>query len=230
MSSTVFDIVREVTNTIQFEEVLRQRHIEEVEAESKEQRNIDPKQISTGSGTVEKTYFMVPSSTADSLNEIQNPDRNGLVLLWSYNLHKIFNGREEGMMAVIRHFYNLGEKSYSAATTSGGTKRGRKKKETESSSSSSSSSSMITNPIEEIFNIRPEDIGFMPKVVPSEMKTSVSEIEYEKLYRFVSECMLPSIDTFQKSWSAGIIYKSVNFRNIALNLFKGTREISLLSN
>lgn len=222
MSSTVFDIVREVTNTIQFEELLRQRHIEEVEAESKEQKNIDPKQISTGSGTVDKIFFMVPSSIADSLNEIQNPDRNGLVLLWSYNLHKMFNGREEGMMAVIRHFYNLGEKSYSATTTSGGTKRGRKKKETETSTT--------PTPTEEVFNIKPDDIGFISKVVPSDMKASVSEVEYEKLYRFVSECILPSIDTFQKSWSAGIIYKSVNFRNIALNLLKGTREISLLYN
>jgi len=223
MSTTVFDIVREVTDSIQFEEVLRQKYIEEVEAESREQKNIDPKQISSGSGTIEKTSFMVPSSIADSLNEIPNPDRNGLILLWSYNLHKIFNGREEGMMAVIRHLYNLGEKSYSAATTSGGTKRGRKKKDQQQQDSGSGSS-------EEVFNIKSEDIGFVLKVVPSEMKTSVREVEYEKLYRFVTECFLPSIDTFQKSWSAGIIYKSVNFRNIALNLIKGTREISLLSN
>lgn len=219
MSTTAFDIVRGVSDSLQFEEILRQKYNEELASESSEQRNIDPKQIETGSGTVEITGFMVPSSLADLLNETPNPDRNGLILLWSYNISKIFNHRPEPIALVLRHIYNLGEKSYSAASVSSGSGRGRKKKDQQPPQGDTS---------EDVgFNIKPEDIGFTDRKRPESLM-GISENEYEKLYRFVSVCMLPSIDAFQKRWSAGIINKTVNFQNIALNLFKGTREISLV--
>lgn len=215
----MFDIAREALEGVQFDDILRKQSAEELEAERREQRNIDPAQIENGSGTIPpaRSTFMVPNSVASSLNSIPNPDRNGLVLLWSYNLYKIFNGREEGILAVIRHLYGIGERSYSGRPEEQGIKRGRKKKDQERDGEASA-----------VFNIKPEDIGFT-QTPPSLMIPLMSEVEYARLLRFISDCMLPSIDSFQRGFSAGVIYKTVNFRNIALNLFKGTREISVVS-
>jgi hypothetical protein len=211
---TVFDIAREVSDDLQFEELIRARHNEELVAERTDQRNIDPKQIANGSGTVEMSSFTVPGIVAEALNDIPNPDRNGLVLLWSYNLHKLFNGREAGIMSFIRHIYRLGERSYGAtpAKIPGG-KKGRKPRD--------------ETPEGGEFSIKPIDIGFTPSL-PLDMR-DVSQTEYEKLLRFVTLCFLPSMEQFLKRWSVGLVYKSINFQSIALNVFKGTREIRYVS-
>lgn len=208
-----FDIARDIYEDLQFEELLRKRFNEDLEAERTDQRNIDPKQISSGSGTVEISTFLVPRMISEALNDIPNPDRNGLVLLWSYNLHRMFGGREAGITSVIRHLYRLGERSYGAKTVQTAVRKGRKPKE-----------EVPENPE---FTIKPEDIGFTPSIPPG--LRDVSQTEYERLLRFVTLCFLPSMDLFLRRWSSALVFKSINFENIALNLFKGVREIQYVS-
>jgi len=209
-----FDIAREVSDDLQFEDLLRTRYNEDLAAERTEQRNIDPKQISNGSSTMESSTFSVPGIVAEALNDIPNPDRNGLVLLWSYNLYKIFNGQETGIMSVIRHIHQLGERSYGAAPAKvTGGKKGRKPRD--------------ESPETSEFSIKAENIGFTETMPPG--LRDVSQTDYEKLLRFITLCFLPSLDQFLKRWSGALVYKSINFQSIALNLYKGTREIRYVS-
>lgn len=204
------DVIRGVVDTLKSEEVLRVEFEKQVSG-SVEQRNIDPKQISSGSGTMESTPFSVPGLIANMLNEIPNPDRNGLILLWAYNIDKIYSGREVGMMDFIKHLYQLGEIQYSKGDRG---KKGKKKKDEASGAT-------------EAFDIKAEDMGLTTERPQSMSNTSDSE--YERVVRFVNACMIPSIDSFQKRWSAGILYKTVNFKNLALNLLKGVREVMIIN-
>jgi hypothetical protein len=208
-----FDIVREVADDLRFEDLQRIRYNEDLASERSDQKNIDPKQISNGSGTVEVSTFMVPGIVAEALNDIPNPDRNGLILLWAYNIHKIFNGREAGMMSFVRHLHHLGERSYGAKAVQPAPKRGRKPKDDFPEGSD--------------FVIKPEDIGF-PDSLPPGLR-DVSQSEYERLSRFVALCFLPTMGQFLNRWSASLVFKSINFQNIALNLYKGIREIQYVS-
>lgn len=200
-----FEIVQRVNDFVQFDEVLR---TEITKVSSPEQRNIDPKMISNGSGTMEGKNFSVPARFADRLNDIPNPERNGLTLLLSYYMFTILSGREQAIHDFLHYLYQLGEIMYQ-----GGEKRpvtrGRKKDETQE------------------FVISLEDIG-LTETKPTVLG-SITPAEYERLRRFVSECMLPGIEAFQRRWSIGVIYRSVNFRNLSLNLFKGVREIRVVN-
>jgi hypothetical protein len=205
------DVIRGVVDTLKSEEVLRMEFEKQISG-STEQRNIDPKQISSGSGTMENTPYSVPGMVANLLNDIPNPDRNGLVLLWAYNIDKIYSGREDGMMDFVKLLYQLGEIQYSKGDKG---KKGKKKKDEGSSGAT------------DVFDIKAEDMG-LTSMRPQSM-SNTSDSEYERIVRFVNTCMIPSIDSFQKRWSAGILYKTVNFRNLALNLLKGVREVMIIN-
>lgn len=200
-----FEIVQRVNDSVQFDEVLRS---EISKVSSPEQRNIDPKMISNGSGTMEGKNFSVPSRIADKLNDIPNPERNGLNLLMSYYIFNILSGREQAIREFLHHLYQVGEVMYQGKEK-GPAIRGKKKDSTDD------------------FIIRLEDIG-LTETKPASLN-SITPTEYERLRRFVSEGMLPGIEAFQRRWSAGIIYRSVNFRNLSLNLFKGVREIRMVN-
>lgn len=197
-------VIRTVTDSISFDQMFR-LDLERIGAGSIEQRNIDPKQISNGSNTTEGLPCSVPAHIADKLNEIPNPDRNGLVLLWSYQIHKIYSGREEGMMDFLKHLYSLGDIQYSTVL-----KKTRRQDVNEMD-----------------FTITPEKLN-LPIARPESM-SNTNDSEYERLRRFVSQCMLPSMAVFQQRWATTILNKNVNFTLLALNLFKGTREISLVN-
>lgn len=216
MEYTTFNLVRDISERLTFEDIIRKHFTEENDIRNREQRSIDPKQISSGAGVVDSPAYTVPAYISDKLNQINNPERNGLVLLWAYNIYKIFNGNQDQIDKLLSYIYQLGEMSYSAGAAIGGAKRGRKRKEEKES----------VLPGQE-FNIKAEDLGFEPKL-PPRFQDSMTTIQYEKLYRFVSECMLASIEAFQAKYSAGIIYKTINFKGLALNLHKATREVNLV--
>jgi hypothetical protein len=197
-------IIKTVTDSLAFDEILR-LEIEKSASGASEQRNIDPKQIISGNGMVDMTQYTVPAYIADRLNEIPNPDRNGLILLWSYNIHRIFRGREEGIHEFLRHIYQVGEIQYSTAV-----KKGKKRKEQEDEV-------QITL---EMMNLAP--------VRPASM-SNVSDSEYELLRRFVDQCMLPSLAAFQKRWTAMVLNKTIQFSHLALNLHKGVSEIRAIT-
>lgn len=217
MEYTSFNLARDIFDRLSFEDIVRKQYDEELELRSREQRSIDPKQISTGSGVVENPSYMVPGYIAERLNQINNPERNGLIMLWAYNLYRIFNGNQNTIDFLIDYLYGIGDISYSAGAAIGGAKRGRKRKEEKE----------IVLPTQE-FNIKADDLGFTTNL-PAEFKEKMTVIEYEKLYRFITQCMLPSIQAFQAKYSAGIIYKSINFKGLALNLHKAIREMATLS-
>jgi hypothetical protein len=197
-------IIRAVTDSLSFEGLLR-LELEKTASGASEQRNIDPKQITSGNGTVDGMQYTVPAQVADKLNEIPNPDRNGLILLWSYNIYRILDGRESGIMDFLRHLYNLGEIQYSMDS-----KRGRKRKDQE----------------DEI------QITLEMLKLPAERPSGMSNIdnsEYERLRRFVDQCMIPSLMAFQKRWSAMVLNKSIHFSHLALNLLKGVNEIRTIN-
>jgi hypothetical protein len=200
-----FEIVQRVNDFVQFDEVLR---TEISKISSPEQRNIDSKMISNGSGTMEGKTFNVPARFADKLNDIPNPERNGLNLLFSYYIFNILSGREQAIREFLYHFYQVGEVMYQGMEK-GPVARGRKKDAPDG------------------FVIRLEDIG-LTESKPASLG-SITPTEYERLRRFVSEGMLPAIEAFQRRWSVGVIYRSVNFRNLSLNLFKGVREIRVVN-
>jgi hypothetical protein len=203
-----FDIIHRVVDSLQFEDVLR----EELSRESTpEQKSIDTKMISTGSGTMENTGYMVPARISDQLNVYPNPERNGLILLFSYHIDRILSGSELAINQFIQHLYTIGEIEYRNVEQPAKVGRGRKRPEEDSDSSF----------------ISVDDIGLME--IKPEILSSISPTEYERLRRFVVECMLPGIKAFQRRWSAGVMYRSVNFRNFALNLFKGVREIRIVN-
>jgi hypothetical protein len=196
-------VIRTVTDSISFDQMLR-LDLERTGAGSVEQRNIDPKQISNGSSAAEGLPCSVPAQIADKLNSIPNPDRNGLILLWSYQIHKIYSGRESGMMDFLKHLYSLGEIQYSTMV-----KKTRKQEAEESD-----------------FTITLEKLN-LPLARPESM-SNTNDSEYERLRRFISQCMLPSMAVFQQRWATTILNKNVNFTLLALNLLKGTREVSLI--
>jgi hypothetical protein len=197
-------VIRTVTDSISFDQMLR-LDLERTGAGIIEQRNIDPKQISNGSSAAESLPCSVPAHIADKLNEIPNPDRNGLILLWSYQIYKIYSGREAGMMDFLNHLYSLGEIQYSTVV-----KKSRKQEADESD-----------------FTITLEKLN-LPIARPESM-SNTNDSEYERLRRFVSQCMLPSMAVFQQRWATTILNKNVNFTLLALNLLKGTREVSLVN-
>lgn len=201
-----FEIVQRVNDFVQFDEVLR---TEITKVSSPEQRNIDPKMISNGSGTMEGKNFSVPARFSDKLNDIPNPERNGLNLLLSYYIFNIFSGREQAIQEFLHHLYTVGEVMYQGGEKILAT-RGKKKEDSAQG-----------------FVISLEDIG-LTESKPA-LLDSITPVEYERIRRFVSECMLPGIEAFQRRWSIGVIYRSVNFRNLSLNLFKGVREIRVVN-
>jgi hypothetical protein len=196
-------VIRSVVDSLSFDKMLR-LDLEKTGAGTTEQRNIDPKQISNGSGAAEDLPCKIPAYVADRLNEIPNPDRNGLILFWSYQIHRIYSGRETSILDFLRHLYGLGEIQYSAPS------RKPRKKDTE----------------EMEFSITLETLD-LPSSRPASM-SNTSDSEYERLRRFVSECMLPSMASFQQRWAATVLNKTVDFPLLALNLLKGTREVRLM--
>jgi len=199
-----FHVISTVTDALSFDEILRM-DLQKTGGGSAEQKNIDAKQITNGGGTVEAMQYMVPAQMADKLNRIPNPDRNGLVLLWAYQLHRIFEGREEALGDFLQWLYARGEVQYGTAV-----KKGRKRQDDQ---------------VE--FTITADSLG-MSSTKPESM-SNIGDSEYERLRRFVVQCMLPSMAAFQQRWAATLQNKTMNFQNLALNLRKGIREVALVS-
>lgn len=197
---SAFTIIQGVSDSLQHRALLLNIREEEARQRVAEQKNIDDEQIRSGMGKITDTEYLVPYDVVRRLNEIPNPERNGLVLLWSYNIYRICGGDKEKMMDFITQVYQAGvvelEPEASQSEAPAPKQRGRKPKATSSAA-------------EGKFELRRESM------------TNVTQVEYERLKAFSENCLIFGI---KQSISER---KRVDFYNMALNLLKGVREVAI---
>ena len=197
---SAFTIIQGVSDSLQHRALLLNIREEEARQRVAEQKNIDDEQIRSGMGRITDTEYLVPYDVVRRLNEIPNPERNGLVLLWSYNIHRICGGDKEKMMDFITQVYQAGivelEPEASQSEAPAPKQRGRKPK-------------AASTAVEGKFELRRES---MP---------NVTQVEYERLKAFSENCLIFGI---KQSISER---KRVDFYNLALNLLKGVREVDI---
>lgn len=197
---SAFTIIQGVSDSLQQQAYLKSLREEEARQRVAEQKNIDDDQIRSGMGKITDTEYLVPYDVVRKLNELPNPERNGLVLLWAYNIYRICGGIKDKMMDFITQVYQAGivelEPTATQSEAPGPKQRGRKPKAASSEA-------------EGKFELRKEA---MP---------NVSQVEYERLKAFSENCLIFGI---KQSISER---KKVDFYNLAINLLKGVREVSL---